>query len=68
MTALKIKNIMWNHGEDEIIAELCRDMLVKMEEMGFNSIALPAIGTGIQNYPKELFAETLFSTILAYFS
>ena len=36
--------------------------------MGFETIVLPAIGTGILNFPKELFAEALFETILAYLS
>ena len=27
---------------------------------------MPAIGTGTLNYPKELFAEAIFETILAY--
>lgn len=49
--------------EDEIIRSLLLKIYTMVEEGGHTSFAMPSVGTGILNYPKEYFAIMLFDTI-----
>jgi O-acetyl-ADP-ribose deacetylase (regulator of RNase III) len=54
------------NGEHEILKELLIKVFSTAEEMDFTTISIPAIATGILNFPKEMFAIHLFDTINQY--
>jgi len=51
---------------DEKLASAIRSSLEKAEELGLNSIAMPAISTGIFGYPYERCASIMFNEILKF--
>ena len=52
-----------NHGEPELLAACYRNSLTLALENALNSIAFPAVSTGVYGYPKEKAAEIAISTI-----
>ena len=59
---------IWGEGEeDSKLIETLRSCLVLAERLGLQSIAFPAISTGIFGFPKERAAGIFFSTFNAYF-
>lgn len=50
-------------GERETLAEAYRSCLVMAAQTGVNSIAFPAISTGIYGFPRDLAARIAFRTI-----
>jgi len=58
----------WGEGdEDRKLSEAIRGSLWRASELGLESIALPAISTGIFGFPKERAANLFFENIPAYF-
>ena len=56
---------VWQGGgahEEELLAQAVLNSLLKAEEMKLNSIALPAISSGIFGFPKERCAEIMIAT------
>ena len=51
---------------DEKLASAIRSSLEKAEELGLNSIAMPAISTGIFGYPYDRCASIMFNEILKF--
>lgn len=52
-----------SRGEPELLADCYRNSLLLAKEKGLNSIAFPAISTGVYGYPKEQAAEIAVGTI-----
>jgi O-acetyl-ADP-ribose deacetylase (regulator of RNase III) len=50
------------------LTAVVRNCLDELKKSGFNSIAFPAIGTGILNYPFYLAAETMIDACLLFLS
>ena len=60
---------LWGEGdEDAKLAAAVRGSLWRADELAVTSIALPAISTGIYNFPKERAAKIIMSGIETYFS
>ncbi len=51
------------HGEPELLAKAYRSSLELAEENGVETLAFPAISTGIYGYPKEEAARTAYTVI-----
>jgi O-acetyl-ADP-ribose deacetylase (regulator of RNase III) len=65
---------IWREGDeaaklsaDAKLAAAVKGSLECAEELGLESISLPAISTGIFGFPKERSAKIIFETIAAYF-
>ena len=59
---------VWGEGdEDTKLAEAVTGSLRVADELGLNSIAFPAISTGIFGFPKERAAKIILGAIEAYF-
>ncbi len=59
---------VWGEGdEDNKLAAAVDGALRRAEELSLESIAFPAISTGIFGFPKERAARILFDTVEAYF-
>ncbi len=59
---------VWGEGEeDEKLRKAIRGSLQVAEELGCQSMALPAISTGIFGFPKERAARILFDTMVSFF-
>ena len=61
---------VWKGGakkESEKLEECYWNSLLLAEKKGSQSVAFPAISTGIYRFPKELAAEIVFRTIGKYF-
>ena len=56
-----------NHGEPELLTDCYRNSLKLAKENTLNSIAFPAISTGVFGYPKEPAAEIAVKTIKDFF-
>jgi O-acetyl-ADP-ribose deacetylase (regulator of RNase III) len=57
---------IWNDGESgeaELLASAVRSSLALAEKLGCQSLALPAISSGIFGFPKALAAEIIIRTI-----
>ncbi len=60
---------VWGDGnEDAKLAAAVTGSLRVAEELGLESISLPAISTGIFGFPKERAADVILSAIRDYFS
>ena len=60
---------VWGVEEEDIkLAEAVSGSLHVADELGLESIAFPAISTGIFGFPKERAAKVIFEAIEAYFS
>lgn len=58
---------IWGEGnEDEKLTAAIRGSLELAERLGVQSIAFPAISTGIFGFPKNLAAQIFLATIQAY--
>jgi O-acetyl-ADP-ribose deacetylase (regulator of RNase III) len=59
----------WGEGEeDRKLAEAVRGALDLAEEQGCESLALPAISTGIFGFPLGRAAELILDTLISFFS
>lgn len=54
-----------NNGEPELLAACYRNSLVLADEVGAESIAFPAISTGVYRYPVEAAARIAVTTVRA---
>jgi O-acetyl-ADP-ribose deacetylase (regulator of RNase III) len=54
------------HGEAELLASAYRNSLKRASEAGLESIAFPAISTGIYGYPLEEAAEISLRAVVDY--
>ncbi len=52
-----------DHGESDVLASCYRRCLAVAEELGADSVAFPAISTGVYGYPPDLAAEVAVSTL-----
>ena len=60
---------IWGDGdEDAKLAAATRGALWRADELHLTSVALPAISTGIYNFPKERAAKIIINAIETYFS
>lgn len=60
---------VWGDGdEDAKLAAAIHGAFWRADELGITSIALPAISTGIYNFPKERAAKIIIGGIHTYFS
>ena len=60
---------VWGEGdEDTRLAAAIRGSLARADELELESIAFPAISTGIFGFPKERAAQIFFDSIPAYFN
>ena len=60
---------VWGEGnEDNKLAAAITGSLTLADRLGLNSIAFPAISTGIFGFPKERAAGVIFSAIEGFFS
>lgn len=58
----------WGQGDEDIrLAAAITGSLKRAEELHLNSIAFPAISTGIFGFPKDRAAKIIFSSIRDYF-
>lgn len=53
-------------GEPELLASCYRESLALAARLGLDSIAFPAISTGVYGYPKHLADQVVFDTISRY--
>jgi putative ATPase len=53
-------------GEDDDLRSAVRNSLARAEELGLNSIALPAISSGIFGFPRERCARILIQTAMDF--
>ena len=59
---------VWGSGDEHAkLAAAVRGSLERAEELNLNSIALPAISTGIFGFPKDLAARIFLDTIAGYY-
>jgi len=60
---------VWGEGdEDRKLADAVKGSLRLGDRLGLNSIALPAISTGIFGFPKDRAAQVIFDAIGEYFN
>jgi O-acetyl-ADP-ribose deacetylase (regulator of RNase III) len=55
------------HGEDELLAGCYRKCLDLAATLGVQSIAFPAISTGVYGFPRERAARVVWQTLGAFF-
>ena len=55
-----------NQGEDELLASAYRNALAAAEELGAESVAFPAISTGIYGFPRERAAKIAVAEVEAW--
>ena len=53
-----------DHPEAELLADCYRNSLTFAEERGINSVAFPALSTGVFGYPKGEAAEVAMRTVI----
>ncbi len=56
-----------NRGEEELLHSVVINSLLKAQELGLESIAMPAISSGIFGFPKERCAHIMVDTALEFF-
>lgn len=62
---------IWRGGdrnEDELLASAYRNSLRVAEELGLNTVAFPAISTGVYGFPSERAAKIVSRVLKEYFS
>lgn len=62
---------VWHGGdksEPELLREAVTNSLAAASELGAETVAVPAISSGIFGFPKELCAEIMLDATLAYFA
>ncbi|MDD5468841.1 MAG: macro domain-containing protein [Anaerolineales bacterium] len=60
---------VWGEGNEQArLAQTIAGALQKAEQLGLQSIALPAISTGIFGFPRQLAAEVVLEAILNHFA
>ncbi len=52
-----------NRGEEELLENAYRNSLILAEEKGMETIAFPAISTGVYGYPPERAAPVVYSVV-----
>ena len=52
-----------SHGEPELLASCYRESLARAEEAGAETVAFPAISTGVYGYPIEAAAAIAVDTV-----
>ena len=52
-----------NRGEPDLLASCYRESLARADDVGAESVALPAISTGVYGYPTERAAAIAVSTV-----
>lgn len=60
---------VWRGGQDnepQLLADAYRNSLQLVAANGYNSVAFPAISTGIYGYPKAAAAQIAFETVSDY--
>jgi O-acetyl-ADP-ribose deacetylase (regulator of RNase III) len=58
---------VWGEGDEQVkLASAIYGSLKLVETLGLDSIAFPALSTGIFGFPKPLAAQVIFSTIIDY--
>jgi O-acetyl-ADP-ribose deacetylase (regulator of RNase III) len=55
-----------NEGEDDLLAGVYRNALAAARELGAESIAFPAISTGIYGFPRERAAKIAVAEVQAW--
>jgi O-acetyl-ADP-ribose deacetylase (regulator of RNase III) len=55
-------------GEPETLASCYRESLELAARLGLESIAFPAISTGVYGYPRDAAAKTVWKSVSAYLS
>ena len=48
------------------LIRIINNCLIELKKSGFKSIAFPAIGTGMLNYPHDLAAECIINTCFEF--
>lgn len=56
-----------NQGEPTLLEAAVLNSLIKAEELGMCSVAMPAISSGIFGFPKDLCAEISLRTAVLFF-
>ena len=60
---------IWGQGDEDInLSKAVTGAMRMADELGLNSIAFPAISTGIFGFPKERAAKIIIETIEIYFT
>ncbi len=55
-----------NHGEPELLASAYRNTLLRAEEKGVKTLALPSISTGVYGYPVREAARIALRTVVEH--
>ena len=50
----------------QLIKKVVKDALSYASQKGFNSVALPAMGTGNLHFPRDVVAEIMFNSVIEF--
>jgi len=65
---IHVNSPMWGQGSPEADLETCvKNALTLADEKNMKAIALPSIGSGNNNFPKQVAAQTILKAISNYF-